>query len=146
GAGGEGNPAARRDRLCAAATGKRDGEAANFEKGMAPAHSTTLRGSNASRTASPTKISRLSIEASTKNAVRPSQGACRLALPWASSSPSEGEPGGSPKPGKASEVSVVIEPLRMNGRNVIVATVAFGSTWRRIMTRSATPRARAART
>src|SRR4051794_22460710 len=109
-------------------------------------HGVTLRGSKASRTASPMKMSRLSITASTAKAVMPSQGACKLALPWASSSPSEAEPGGRPKPRKSSEVKVVIEPFRMNGMKVIVATVAFGNTWRQMMTGSETPRARAART
>ena len=73
------------------------------------------------------KISSESMMAITKKPVRPSQGACRFALPCASSSPSEGEPGGRPKPRKSSEVSVVIEPLRMKGRKVSVATMAFGS-------------------
>ena len=72
--------------------------------------------------------------ARTKKAVRPSQGACRLFLPCASSSPSEGEPGGRPKPRKSSEVRVVIEPLRMNGMKVRVATMALGSTWRQMIT------------
>src|SRR5438876_8095922 len=49
----------------------------------------------------------------------------RLALPWARISPSEGEPGGRPKPRKSSEVSVVMDPLRMNGRKVSVATMAL---------------------
>src|SRR5665213_2684653 len=105
-----------------------------------------LRGSKASRTASPTKISRLSITARTKNAVNPSHGACRLALPSDNSSPSEGEPGGRPKPRKSSEVRVVIEPLRMKGRKVSVATIALGRTWRQMMTGLRTPSARAART
>ncbi|MNU02346.1 hypothetical protein D3C72_2460200 [compost metagenome] len=48
-------------------------------------------------------------------------------LPWAIISPREGEPGGMPKPRKSSEVSVVIEPDRMKGRKVSVATIAFGS-------------------
>src|SRR5207253_5225298 len=119
------------------AAGKGDAELADLKewrRAIISAHCTTLRGSNASRTASPTKINRLSIEASTKNAVRPSQGACRLALPCASSSPSDGEPGGRPKPRKSSEVRVVIEPLRMKGKKVIVATVALGRTWRKMMT------------
>src|SRR5439155_3759504 len=132
-----------------ATAGEGDAEIADFEErrgASSLAQSTTLRGSKASRTASLTKISRLNIEASTKKAVRPSQGACRLDLPCASNSPSEGEPGGSPKPRKSSEVRVVIEPLRMNGIKVIVATIAFGSTWRRMITPSETPSARAART
>src|SRR5690606_33799540 len=53
-----------------------------------------LRGSKASRAASPMKMSRLSITASTTNEVMPSQGACRLFFPCSSSSPSDGEPGG----------------------------------------------------
>ena len=56
-------------------------------------------------------------------------------MPCASSSPSEGEPGGRPKPRKSSEVSVVIEPTRMNGRKVSVATMAFGSRCRNMMVR-----------
>src|SRR5690606_957476 len=55
-------------------------------------HRMFLRGSKASRTASPMKINRLSMAPMTKNPVRPSHGACRLALPWASSSPSDAEP------------------------------------------------------
>ena len=47
--------------------------------------------------------------ASTKNAVSPSHGACRLALPWAKSSPSEAEPGGNPKPRRSSDVNGVVE-------------------------------------
>src|SRR3546814_5611099 len=70
------------------------------------------RGSKASRTASPTKTSRVSMIAMAKNPVRPSHGAWRLALPCASSSPSEAEPGGRPKPRKSSAVRVVIEPER----------------------------------
>src|SRR5258707_3595789 len=111
--------------------GERDAEIPDYEKrwgAASVAQSTTLRGSKASRTASPTKINRLSIDASTKKAVRPSQGACRLDLPCASNSPSDGEPGGRPNPRKSSEVRVVIDPLRMKGRNGIVATVAFGRT------------------
>ncbi len=82
----------------------------------------------------------------TKKPVRPSQGAWMFSLPWASNSPSDGEPGGRPKPRKSSEVSVVIEPLRMKGRKVSVATMAFGSRWRNMIVRLPTPRARAALT
>src|SRR5580704_747066 len=129
----------RMHRRRAAPAGEGDAEVAGFEQ----AHPITLRGSNASRTASPTKVKRLSMIASTANEVMPSHGACKLDLPWANSSPSEGEPGGRPKPRKSSEVRVVIEALRMNGMKVIVATVAFGSTWRRMICRSGMPSARA---
>ena len=57
-----------------------------------------------------------------------SHGAAIFALPCNSNSPSDGEPGGSPNPKKSSDVSVVIEPFKMNGRKVSVATMAFGKT------------------
>ena len=79
-----------------AAGGEIHVEAAHLEKGSARHHVTSLRGSNASRTASKTKINKLSITAMTTKPVKPSQGACRLALPCCSNSPSEAEPGGSP--------------------------------------------------
>src|ERR1700686_448306 len=103
-----------------------------------------LRGSNASRTASPMKINSDSMIATAKKPVKPSHGACTLALPCDSSSPSEGEPGGRPKPRKSSAVSVITEDDRMNGRNVMVATMAFGSRWRKMITAFDTPSARAA--
>ena len=53
--------------------------------------------------------------ASTKNAEKPNQGACRFAFAWASNSPSEGEPTGKPKPKKSSDVNVVTEPERIKG-------------------------------
>src|SRR5690606_5107869 len=105
-----------------------------------------LRGSKASRTASPMNTSRLSRTPSTKKAVRPSQGAWRLALPCFSSSPSDGEPGGSPRPRKSREVRATIELLRMNGMKVRVATIALGSTCLNMMVTSPAPSARAART
>ena len=83
--------------------------------------------------------------ATVKNPVRPSHGAdCAASLPSASSSPSEGEPGGRPKPRKSSAVSVMTDEERMNGRNVIVATMAFGNRWRKMMVAFDTPSARAA--
>ena len=60
--------------------------------------------------------------------VSASHGACKLLLPCSSSSPSEGDPGGRPKPRKSSEVNVLIEALSTKGRNVNVATIALGST------------------
>src|SRR3954470_20506744 len=107
-------------------------------------HLNVLRGSNASRTASPMKINSDSMMATAKKPVKPSQGACTLALPCDNSSPSDGEPGGSPKPRKSSAVSVITEDETMNGRNVIVATMALGSRWRNMMTALETPSARAA--
>ena len=66
-------------------------------------------------------------------------------LPCNSSSPSEGDPSGRPKPRKSSEVRVVMELHRINGRKVRVATMAFGSMWRKMIPRSLTPSAWAAR-
>src|SRR5690606_9166835 len=95
-------------------------------------------GSSASRIPSPMKTSRLSISETVTKAEIPSHGACRFDLPAASSSPMEGEPGGMPKPRKSSEVRTPMEPLSMNGRNVMAATRALGSMWRNIMTESRT--------
>src|SRR4051812_45670461 len=103
-----------------------------------------LRGSNASRTASPMKINSDSMMATAKKPVKPSQGACTLALPCDSSSPSEGEPGGRPKPRKSSAVSVITEDETINGRKVMVATIALGNRCRNMMTALETPSARAA--
>src|SRR5665213_4304 len=107
-------------------------------------HLNVLRGSKASRTASPMKIKSDSMIATAKKPVKPSQGACTLALPCDNSSPSEGEPGGKPKPRKSSAVSVITEDDTMNGRNVMVATMAFGNRWRNMITALETPSARAA--
>src|ERR1700681_1499618 len=111
---------------------------------MRAAYLNVLRGSNASRTASPMKISSDSMIATAKNPVKPSQGACTLALPCDSNSPSDGEPGGNPNPKKSSAVSVITEEDTMKGRNVMVATMAFGSRWRNMITALETPSARAA--
>src|SRR5579884_670409 len=120
-----------------------DGQVVDREEGCV-AHRNVFRGSKASRTASPMKIKSESMMAIEKKPVRPSHGACTLALPWLNNSPSEGEPGGRPKPRKSSAVSVITEDDRMNGRKVIVATMAFGSRWRKMMVLLETPRARAA--
>src|SRR4051812_45364409 len=103
-----------------------------------------LRGSKASRTASPMKINNDSMMATAKKPVKPSHGAWTLALPCDNSSPSEGEPGGRPKPRKSSAVSVITDEDTINGRKVMVATIALGSRWRNMMTALETPSARAA--
>src|SRR4051795_3981355 len=90
------------------------------------------------------KISSDSMIATAKKPVKPSHGACTLALACDSNSPSEGEPGGNPKPRKSSAVKVITEDDTMNGRNVIVATMAFGNRWRNIIFALETPSARAA--
>src|SRR5579885_1708053 len=120
-----------------------DGQVVDREEGCV-AHQNVFRGSKASRTASPMKIRSESMMAMEKKPVRPSHGACTFALPCESSSPSDGEPGGSPKPRKSSAVSVITEDDKMNGRKVMVATIAFGKRWRKMITAFDTPSARAA--
>ena len=78
------------------------------------------------------------------NADKPNHGAWRFALPCATISPYEGEPGGSPNPRKSNEVNVAIEPDRMNGIKVNVATIAFGNTCLYIILKLPTPSAFAA--
>ena len=79
-------------------------------------------------------------------AVKPSHGACRFCLACRVNSPSDGNDDGSPKPRKSRLASVPIAPVMIKGRKVRVATIAFGNTWRNMMVRLETPKARAART
>src|SRR5258708_10591911 len=90
------------------------------------------------------KIKSDSMIATEKKPVKPSHGACTFALACDSNSPSEGEPGGNPKPRKSSAVSVITDDDTMKGRNVMVATMAFGNKWRNMITGLDTPSARAA--
>src|SRR5207302_3521119 len=90
------------------------------------------------------KINSDSMIATEKKPEKPSQGACTFDLPCDSSSPSDGEPGGRPKPRKSSAVSVITDDDRMNGRNVMVATMAFGKRCRNMIVVLETPSARAA--
>src|SRR6267154_1899915 len=106
---------------------------------MKKTYRNVLRGSKASRTPSPMKINSDSMIATEKKPVKPSHGACTLALPCDSNSPSDGEPGGRPKPRKSSAVSVITEDDTMKGRKVMVATIAFGNRWRNMITALETP-------
>src|SRR3954451_16041315 len=90
------------------------------------------------------KIKSDNMIATEKKPEKPSQGACTFDLPCDSSSPSDGEPGGRPNPRKSSAVSVITDDDTMNGRNVMVATIAFGSKWRNMILALETPSARAA--
>src|SRR5450631_3086390 len=87
-----------------------------------------------------------SMIAMTRKPVRPSHGAARFDFPCNKSSPSDGEPGGKPKPKKSSAVSVVIELFKTKGRNVKVATIAFGKTCLTMIAPLERPSARAALT
>ena len=86
------------DRALARRLGEGDGEFAHVEKRRGVAHENVFLGSKASRTASPIKMRSESMSAVTAKADSPIQGAERLDLPCSRSSPSEGEPGGMPKP------------------------------------------------
>src|SRR5262249_33360175 len=121
-----------------------DRKVADRQQSFVRVHLKVFLGSNASRTASPMKISNESMIAMLKKPVRPSHGACTLAFPCDSNSPSDGEPGGRPKPRKSSAVNVITDDDKMNGRNVMLSTIAIGSKCRKIMTVLETPRARAA--
>ena len=82
----------------------------------------------------------------TINAVKPKCGDCRFSFACCDSSPKEGEDDGSPKPRKSNPAKVEIAPVTIKGKNVSVATIAFGKIWRIIIIQSLTPRASAART
>src|SRR6478752_2752451 len=123
----------------ARASSEGDRQVADGQQSLVRAHLKVFLGSNASRTASPMKINNESMIAMLKKPVSPSHGACTLAFPCDSNSPSDGEPGGRPKPRKSSAVSVITDDDKMNGRKVMVATIAFGSKCRKIMTVLETP-------
>src|SRR5260370_8242172 len=94
---------------------KRHRQIADVEQGLvdgihAGPYRNVLRGSNASRTASPMKIRSDSMMATAKKPVKPSHGACTLALPCDSNSPSDGEPDGNPKPTQPSPATTTTHP------------------------------------
>ena len=72
------------------------------------------------------KVKSVNIIANEKNAEPPSHGALMLFFPCASNSPNDGDPGGNPSPRKSKEVRAVIEPVRIKGIMVSVATTALG--------------------
>src|ERR1700730_177387 len=92
------------------------------------------------------KTSSESMIAMTRKRGGRSHGAAKFDFPCNKSSPSEGDPGGKPNPKKSRAVSVVIELLRTNGRNVKVATVAFGKRGLTMIAPLESPSARAALT
>ena len=61
-------------------------------------------------------------------------------------SPSDGVPGGTPRPRKSSEVSAKIAALMRNGRKVTTGVRLLGRMWRQMICRFGTPKARAALT
>src|SRR5262249_4984508 len=128
----------------AGAISEGDRQVANRKKRFGRVHRKVFLGSKASRTASPIIIRSESVKAMLKNPENPSRSACKCAFPYDSRSPREGGAVRSTKPRKSSAVSGMTEDDRMNGRKVMVATIAFGSKWRKMMTMFETPRARAA--
>ncbi len=67
-----------------------------------------FRGSSASRSASPMNVSSSKVITSTAKVDSEIHQASMLSLPWLSSSPSDGVPGGTPRPRKSSDVSARI--------------------------------------
>src|SRR4029079_14302129 len=145
-------PDRKRDLVDRERIAERHREVADIEQGLVDGvhyelylpYLKVLRGSKASRAASPMKIKSDNMIASQKKPARPSHGACTFAFACDSSSPSHAEPGGSPKPRKSSAVSVITDDDTMKGRNVMVATIAFGNRWRNMMGALETPSALAA--
>ena len=72
--------------------------------------------------------------------------ASRLFLPWLSSSPRLGVPGGTPRPRKSRLVSAPIAAAISNGISVTTGVRLFGRMWRHMILRLLWPSARAART
>src|SRR5665647_3739090 len=68
-------------------------------------HFSAFRGSSASRKASPMKVSSSKVSTSTQKVASEIHQASMLFLPCDSSSPSDGVPGGTPRPRKSSAVS-----------------------------------------
>src|SRR5690242_15009535 len=85
-------------------------------------------GSNASRIASPMKVTRTRTDTSAPNAEATIQGAFRLEVPWRRSSPQLGVGGGKPYPRKSRAVSEEMETATVNGANVTKVESALGRT------------------
>ena len=105
-----------------------------------------FRGSSASRMASPMKIASDRMMDTEIKPEMPSQGASRCFFPSSRSSPSDGDPGGIPRPKKSSAVRAAMPPESLNGTKVSVATIAFGNRCLNMICQSERPKARAART
>src|SRR3954470_15027000 len=123
-----------------------DAELLDLEQAHASSPFSTLRGSSASRRASPMRISRSSVTTSTANVEREIHHASRLFLPWFSSSPRLGVPGGTPRPRKSRLVSAPMADAISNGASVTTGVRLFGRMWRHMIMRLLCPSARAART
>ncbi len=92
------------------------------------------------------KVSRSNVITSTPKVEREIHQASRLALPWLSSSPSDGVPGGTPRPRKSREVNARIAALMRNGRKVTTGVMLLGRMCFHMIRPLPTPSARAART
>src|SRR5207302_69449 len=119
-----------------------DAQVLNFEQAHRPSPSSTLRGSSASRRASPIRMRSSSITTSTPKVESEIHHASRLSLPCWRSSPRLGVPGGTPKPRKSRLVSAPMAAAISNGTSVTTGVRLFGRMWRHMMTRLLWPRAR----
>ena len=107
-------------------------------------HTKVFLGSKASLMPSKIKTRSASIIENTKNALKPNQGAWRFCFACIVSSPSDGYDAGKPKPKKSSAANDPIDPVRINGIKVSVATIALGNKCLKIIEPVDTPRAFAA--
>ena len=104
-------------------------------------------GSNDSRTASPTKVTRVSkITSVPKAAVTIHGDVLKLPVPCLSNSPRLGVGGGNPKPRKSKAVIEVIADITINGINVTSVDSTLGRMCRKIILLLLAPRTRAAAT
>ena len=67
-----------------------------------------------------------------------------LFLPCDNNSPSDGVPGGTPRPRKSSEVNARMAALIRNGKKVTTGVRLLGRMWRHMICQLPTPSARAA--
>jgi hypothetical protein len=132
--------------VAASAAGARMGATHGTALGGALGTWSALRGSSASRKASPMKVNSSSVTTSTPKVDSEIHQASMLFLPCDNSSPSDGVPGGTPRPRKSSEVSARMAALMRNGRKVTTGVMLLGKTWRVMICQLLRPSARAART
>ena len=90
------------------------------------------------------KVSSSSVSTSTPKVEIEIHQASMLFLPWLSSSPRLGVPGGTPRPRKSSEVSAKMAALMRDGREGTTGVKRVGKTWGQMICALPTPSARAA--
>ncbi len=110
------------------------------------AHRKVFRGSKASRTPSKMKTSRTEHDREGEEGGEAEPRRVQRSLALQRQLAERGRRGRQPEPEEVERSEPPIAPVMMKGSSVSVATIAFGRTWRNMMTWFATPSARAART